>query len=589
MAISQVEEKRLDELYAMHKPKLGGRREDYFALQFLAKKFRVEAEQIGHQVAFGGNDYGLDAYFIDPIARNLYLYQFKWSPNHALFKESMERLADHGLARLFGASPIDPTQNTLLTYLRKDLNEYKQVIDRVYVHFVFKGDVEEAERSESLATRREDLENKAHLINQFFGREVEYQIDYLADKPGRSGPPPSQKYVVSFSSPLRVEHDNKTMWVGLVPLIDLQNIHRSLGGKFFDRNIRAALSDGNAPNRKLRDAFGRIVLKEQDQPSLFVFRHNGVTLAAERVDVGTESVTLHVPRLLNGAQTVSSLSRFLDENADNKQLAANRDRLNQIRVLAKIVQDDPSGEFVTQVTISNNQQNPVPPWALRAMDRRQVDLAEKFKNDPGIPYERQEGAFDGLSEDDLEEMGFEATRPMKIRQMAQTLLAIQGDIVNMRQLPQVFESQKAYEAAFADRFITSGNPRGIVLIYKTGLMLRKITSTLEERIAARHLGAIPMAKNLAWALMAQALLNDEKYATLRDDYGGSLTKEAAFGETLVKLSGARISPILKHLIGTPAYESKVANGKYDFLRTNEAYKRGMQFAADQFDWQKKSV
>jgi AIPR protein len=201
------------------------------------------------------------------------------------------------------------------------------------------------------------------------------------------------------------------MRVGFVPLMELYGIFRALGQKFFDRNIRAALSPDNAPNKKIREALDRIVLKEAEEPSIFVFRHNGVTLAAERVRIADGEMTLHVPRLLNGAQTVSSVARFLEERADNPLLQKNRSRLEEINVLAKIVEDDDlSGEFVTQITISNNQQNPVLPWALRAMDNRQVDLADKFRNELGIFYSRQEGAFENLSDDEREELGIEDSK-----------------------------------------------------------------------------------------------------------------------------------------------------------------------------------
>ena len=62
---------------------------------------------------------GLDAYFIDPEAKNLYLYQFKWSENHNLFKDSLDRLAKDGMNRIFGNPMGDPAANELLNWLRR--------------------------------------------------------------------------------------------------------------------------------------------------------------------------------------------------------------------------------------------------------------------------------------------------------------------------------------------------------------------------------------------------------------------------------------------------------------------------------------
>ena len=588
MSIKTIDQQRLDSLYAEHHGQYGGKKEDYFALLFLTRKFRVEIDEIAHQVAFGGNDYGIDAYFVDRDARNLYLYQFKWSEDQGQFKGSMERLAQDGLARIFGSTNQDPNQNEVITYLKKDLKEHREGIDRVYVRFVFKGDVDKAEKAEGLANRREDIENKVHLVTTYFGgRDVELLVEFISDKPGTTPPPPSQSYVLPLRAADTATHDGRTMYVGFVPLMELYGIYRALGQKFFDRNIRAALSHDNAPNKKIREALDRIVLKETEEPSIFVFRHNGVTLAAERVRVVDGQATLHVPRLLNGAQTLSSLARFIDTQADNSLLKKNRERLNAITVLAKIIEDDPSGEFITQVTISNNQQNPVQPWTLRAMDRRQVDLADKFLQELGIFYSRQEGAFENLSDDEKEEMGVADSKDIRIRPLAQTFLAVQGDVYNMGHMSDVFESQKLYEQTFKSAYINA-SARNIVLAYKVGLMMRGTTVRLHDTLAQKYQTAIPKARNLAWALLVQALLNDKNHAVYLENYGSDLVKALKFGEILKQITGTRIASILKDLIASPTYQDKVVQERYDFLRTTEAFKKAMTIAGDKYGWNKKS-
>lgn len=588
MSIKTVDQQRLDSLYAEHGSRLGGRKEDYFAVLYLTRKFKVDVDEIAHQIAFGGNDYGIDAYFVDRDARNLYLFQFKWSEGQAQFKGSMERLAKDGLARVFGSQTQDPTQNDLLSYLKKDLKEHRERIDRVYVHFVFKGDVDAAEKSEGLSNRREDIENKAHLVSTFFGdRGVELLVDFIADKPGQKGPQPKQSYDVHLRQADTSTHEGRTMYVGFLPLMDLYGIFRALGQNFFDRNIRAALPSDNPPNKKIREALDRIVLKELEEPSIFVFRHNGITLAAERVRMSDGQATLHVPRLLNGAQTVSSLARFLEIQAGNPLLKRNEDRLNGIMVLAKIIEDDPSGDFVTQVTISNNQQNPVPPWALRAMDQRQVDLADKFRDELAIFYSRQEGSFESLSDDEREELGIEDSKDLRIRPLAQTFLAVQGDVYNMSRLSDVFESQKLYGETFKAAYINS-NSRAILLAYKVGLMISRSMVRLREALPQKYQGAIPKARNLSWALLVQALLNDRKISDYYEDYGVKLVKEAAFSEILKSLAGARVAPILKELLGSSSYSDKVSQERYDFLRTSEAFRKAMAIGMERFSWVKKS-
>src|SRR5262249_32942257 len=135
---------------------------------YLQRKFKCEASVIAHQIAFGNNDYGPEAYYIDREARNLHLYQFKWSENHNLFKESMERLAKSGMERIFGDPLQDPHQNEFLRALRADLYESQELIDRVYMQFIFKGNLDAAENSAGLSERRESLENKKFLLERYF-------------------------------------------------------------------------------------------------------------------------------------------------------------------------------------------------------------------------------------------------------------------------------------------------------------------------------------------------------------------------------------------------------------------------------------
>src|SRR5712692_10050285 len=92
MAIALRDKRELEQLYSDYRAKYEGAKEDYFALLYLTKKFGLPVEQAAGLVAFGNRDYGIDAYYVDRPARNLYLFQFKWSEDHNLFKESMERL-----------------------------------------------------------------------------------------------------------------------------------------------------------------------------------------------------------------------------------------------------------------------------------------------------------------------------------------------------------------------------------------------------------------------------------------------------------------------------------------------------------------
>lgn len=591
MAISKQDKHELEQTYSDWSEKYGGCKEDYFACMYLTSKFHCTVPQLAARIAFGGNDYGLDAYYVDPEAKNLYLYQFKWSENHNLFKDSLDRLAKDGMNRIFGNPMADPSANELLNMLRAELHEYRSAIKHVLVHFVFKGDVDSAEDSEGLRSRRETLENKAHLVHTYFGdTDIDLSVEFIADRRRPPVPKPVETYKISYSQPVSVQtqDEQKLMYVGFLPLMDLVRIYKSIGLRFMDRNIRFGLSFDNTPNIKIREALSDIVLKKKTTPEVFAFNHNGVTLAAEQLLFEDGHAIIKVPRLLNGAQTVTSIDKFLTDNEDNPAIEGNAAALESIKVLAKIVVDDPSSDFVTNVTICNNRQNPVEPWNLRANDRIQCDLQDKLREEAGVFYSRHENAFRHYSSEDLEEMGVEASRDIRIRPLAQTFLAVQGEITRMSKLPDVFENQKWYEDTFREPYLPS-DARKMVIAYKVHLVLRDPVQRLIERSGQKLAQAISRARNLIWALLIQAILNDPKLPQKLEDYGSSLRKEATFREYLRTLASSKLFPILKEVLARDEYKDRMDKERYDFLRSKEVFNQCKEVGAEKFGWLKKSL
>jgi hypothetical protein len=591
MAITKRDRQQLDQIYADLNAKHGGLKEDYFPFLYLNKKFKVSADDIVNQVAFGNNDYGIDAYYIDREGRNLYLYQFKWSEDHNLFKQSLERLAKDGMERIFGNPLQDPDQNELIRRLKSELYENQALIDRVYIQFVFKGDADAADNSAGLRDRRENLENKKWLIEKYFGSDhVNFIFGFVSDKPTPPPPPPLDSYKVLFSDKASIETvgGKQKLFVGFISLMDLYKMYQNLGNKFFDRNIRAGLSAENPPNRKIREALVSIVLKKQESPTTFSFNHNGITLAVENISFEDGHARIKVPRLLNGAQTVTSLAKFIEDNESNPAFKQNKDILESVRVLAKIVEADPYSEFITNVTICNNQQNPVEPWNLRANDRIQCDLQDKFREEVCIFYSRQENAIQNLSDSELQELGIDDSRDIKIKRLAQTFLGIQGEIDKMSRLPDVFETHKIYVDTFRESYLNA-DARKIILAYKTLLVLNSPMKKLEEVSAAKISYAISRARNLVCALLIQGILNDSRLTTHLESYGTSLAKEADFREYLQKLASSKVLPILKEVLADKFYAEKIEAEKYSFLRSKEMFRRCMDTAYEKYDWIKKSV
>jgi len=586
-----ITDQAIDQAFSDLKQTCGGVRNDYFGLLYLEQEFGLERDRALSQVAFGGNDYGIDGFHFDREKRNLYLFQFKWSESHAQFRQSFNRLIDAGMERIFGAGTQDRQLNQLLQQLKSCLIENEAVIDRVCIHFVFAGDPAEAERSQVLDKLREDLENKKYLIDQRFGRAVTLVIEFRSARTHKVGSTShlrkTHTYPISLDETVtRAGPNGESMTIGFIRAVDLWTMYREMGERFFERNIRAALPEDKAVNRSIQQAIKRIVLDGKDDPRVFAFNHNGVTLFAEALTTLDGQFKITEPRLLNGAQTITTFARFLKANEGNKLLAERRSELERIHVMCRII-TQASPEFVTMVTINNNRQNPVDPWNLHANDMIQLEIQDKFREELGIYYERQERAFENLSDDELEEQGITEYKAIDLTRLARTFLVSDGEIDKLTRFREVFEDDRVYSQVFnANRL--RADARKIVLCYKVQFRLRRLVNDIVDKGANKY-AYVQRTRNLLWALLCQAILNDAKLEERAEDFGRGLSLEAQYTDWLSGLATTRCRFILSDLVADKMYTSKATEGNFSFMRTNAAYKRCMEIAYKRWRWVKRHL
>lgn len=582
----------IDQAYSDHHFVLGGVREDYFGLLYLEREHKVPHSRAVNQVAFGGNDYGIDGFHFDDERRNLYLFQFKYSNAHSQFKGSLQRLIDDGVDRIFCSPNKDDHKNQLLLQLRSCLVENRAIIDQVCFRFVFTGDPEEAEKSKVLEKLREDLENKKYLVDQFFpDRNVGFIVEFRSST-GKVGITRQPRNTTSFNVPLtnHITTDGpggERMHLGFVRLADLSRMHRELGSAFFDSNIRYGLGESEAVNRAISATLRQTVLDQTDHPDCFAFNHNGITLYAEDVETSDGHCRLKAPRLLNGAQTVTTVAGFLEKNKDNPKLSAGKSVFDSIRVLCKII-TSADQRFVTRVTINNNRQNPVEPWNLHANDLIQLELQDKFVSDVGIYYERQENAFNQLTTEDLAEYGIsEESKALQMLKLTQTFLLTDGSISRISEMRRVFEDDKVYNQVFRQSRLKADS-RQIVLCYKTQTRLGKLAREILQKGQNKY-AFIHRSRYLLWALLCQGILNDKDLESLSERFGYSMAMPVDFSNLLSYLATARVRLLLAALMESADYRDKVAEGNLSFLRSDRAFEKCMDIAYKKWRWVHKKL
>jgi hypothetical protein len=319
---------------------------------------------------------------------------------------------------------------------------------------------------------------------------------------------------------------------------------------------------------------------------VFAFDHNGVTLFVEKAEPKSGGLTLTEPRLLNGAQTLATFDRFLAEHAEDPRLKARRAALEEMMVLCKIITDAGS-EFVLSVTLNNNRQNPVKPWNLHANDLIQLELQDKFLEELGLYYERQEKAFAALSDDALEAMEVKESKAVELLRLAQTFLAVDGDLEQMSRLQEVFEDDTAYREVFHPSRLEA-DARAILLCYKIHLRLPRVIREIQER-GEKKWAYLRRARNLVWALLAQAVLNDPDLEGLKERYGKRLGVEPGFTELLNRLASTRVRLAIAAAVEEGPWAAALAEERYGFLRTNAVYNACFKVGHDRWGWTRRTL
>ena len=586
-----ISDQTISKTYNELKSKYGGVREDCFGLLYMEQEHAVPREKALNQVAFGGNDYGIDGFHFDEQRKNLYIFQFKYSKDYGLFKGSLQRLIDSGVERIFHSPNKDEHKNQILTQLRACIQDNRAIIDQVCFRFVFTGKPEDAEHSEALTKLREDLEYKSGLLDTFFQRDVQMVVDFRSST-GHIGitrtPRANNTFPVKLVDVVTCPGpDGQTMHLGFIRLADLHGIHHALGTDFFERNIRYGLGDSESVNRAIVKALRQIVIDRTDDPGVFTFNHNGVTLNAAKFESGDGEWRLTSPRMLNGAQTVTTTSAFLDFFKDDPRLVSGRERFDSIHVLCKII-TDADKDFITRVTINNNRQTPVEPWNLHANDLIQLELQDKLRDDLGIYYERQENAFSQLSIEDLEAYGIsEENKAVKILKLTQTYLLTDGTISRISEMKRVFEEDKTYEQVFRKTRLNADS-RYVLLCYKAQFRLRKLTQEIEQKGQNKY-WFMSRARYMLWALLCQGLLNHHSLNKLADEFGTTMSIPAGYTELLTQIATTKVRPMLAALMQDPDYADKVAEENLGFLRTDRAFDKCMAIANERWGWMHKKL
>jgi hypothetical protein len=584
-------ERSAKKYYQELKEAVGGTRDHYLALAYLVKEFGIENDMARAQVAFSNPDLGINAFHFDKERRNLYLILAAFSSLADQIKQPLRQFATTGVEKIFATEKQGGDKDRFSNRITSCLLENNALIDQVFLRIVVSGDLNELEQSEYVKNLLEQLEQKKYLINRFFNeRNVRFTFDLRTTSAPDVGQTGTTSKTFEYDLPMEKVLEQQgpggeQMVIAFLRIIDLLAMYRDMGSRFFERNIRYGLGDKGYVNKSIANSFRKIILEGKESPGVFSFNHNGVTIAAQEVKCSGQQCHVVSPRLLNGAQTVTTFNAFCTDyniTKENPDYGNYRAAVEEIRVLCKFITDaEPA--FVTSVTINNNRQNPVAPWDLHANDEIQLQLQDKFRAELGIYYERQKNAFADI--DPETEEGITEKKEIKLLKLAQTFLSSDGEIKLLSSLRDAFEEDEIYEKVFSSSRLKA-DFRHIVLCYKIHFRLNRLIKEIVDKGPAKY-WYLKKARNLLWSLLCQAILNDEKLEDLAENYGADMVMSTGFTDYLADISSRRCRPLIASL--EEKYSDKIEAGDVTFLNKDNAFSFCIGEATEKWGWRKRGL
>lgn len=327
---------------------------------------------------------------------------------------------------------------------------------------------------------------------------------------------------------------------GTVSAAELGRWYTDHPDHLFDDNVRRPIADS--------DINEEIIRCLRDEPELFWYRNIGVTALCEDWDDQSAEMTSEVQfdftglRIVNGAQTVSSIKAVMDDSPAQVGRA-----VVPIRII-RLKGHDP--EFGARIAYATNRSNPLEPRDRLAMDHVQQRLRTQFRLTWGHDYVIR--AADPLPDPGNGCSVVEATRAMAAGRFDGGHLA-EATV----RLSDLWPGDgKLYQLIFSD-------DTSAVEVWRRVQVLRLVTSALESvPVTAREL-VIAKLGELAVVSLVSRCLGDDGIADITSDWDERLARVPEFAcrtlKALVPVANAKVAGMSEPVA---AIARQFENGKW---------------------------
>ena len=332
---------------------------------FLENVWRLEPEDVDDSICDGGGDKGIDALVVDEDLKEITIFQAKRRTSAAATQGDADLKNLVGSAAYFESPQtvdrlLDSRPNEELRRLLTRLKIRDRVADGAHATrlvFVSNGPLDGAGRDyvSAMAGRSPTLE--------VWDRT---ELGAIALRTRRPDIRDDTVRLTASSDVIVSDLDAETrMALCLVPANQLVTIPGIDDLTLFSRNVRLSLKRTRI-NRELAST-----VAEPAEHVRFPAYHNGLTVLTRGIHVDGHEVTLDGVGVVNGCQSLVVLYEHRASLTD------------ELRVLVKAVQVDPSSDIADDITYRANNQNPVDIRDQRSTDAIQRDLQSQVREHYG--------------------------------------------------------------------------------------------------------------------------------------------------------------------------------------------------------------
>jgi hypothetical protein len=318
----------------------------------------ISAKTASEAVVDDFDDYGVDAIYFHPSTETLYLVQAKlksseqFSQNEALaFCQGIRKLIQQDLSTF-----NQNVQNRLV-----DIESAIEDCSAIQLVIAHTGAGISGHAKHAI---EELLADGTHGEERFVDQVLDYDSTRVVSDLRAARAYPRIDTDLRIQKCTTVKEPRET-YFGLIPLIDLVGLHQSHGEALYEKNIRSFLGHQTDVNKSIKKTLA-------ENPNEFLYFNNGVTILCEHIDPkvngkqGTKRLVVKGLSVINGAQTIATGAKFLNDNQGAD--------ISNARVSVTVVNAKTETEFGKLVTRARNHQNPVYLADFVALDDEQERL-----------------------------------------------------------------------------------------------------------------------------------------------------------------------------------------------------------------------